>query len=170
MIGFQAPPEEDEDSFPLLVLQKYAAGLGGRLTGQIQDRVRSAFDVFFTYEPRMRGGNITVGLSVVPADEGQASTVLIDEIMRLTANPIQYRDYRAAMNSAVAEVQIRQQKRNRQIADVVKSVLAGKGIQGFQEYVSRLQEVKQNDLQEAAKRVLKIEKSVTVRMHGKSLP
>ncbi len=170
MMGFQAPPEEDDDSFPLLVLQSYAAGLGGRVTGQIQDRVRSAFDVCFEYEPRLRGGSVTVRLSAVPADEDHAWTVLLDELMRLTSASIQYRDYRAAMNSAVAAVQFRQQNRSDQIADVIKSVLAGKGIQGFQEYVSRLQEVKQADLQEAAKRVFKIEKSVALRLHGKPLP
>ena len=89
---------------------------------------------------------------------------------RLTTAAVQYRDYRAAMNTAVAEVQLRQQMRRSQIADVIESVLAGKGIQGFQDYVGQLQEVKQNDLQEAAKRVFKIERSVAVRIHGKSLP
>lgn len=170
IMGFQAPPEEDDDSFPLLVLQSYAAGLGGRVTGQIQDRVRSASEVSLEYEPRLRGGRVTVRLSEMPADEDQAWTVLLDELMRLTTAPIQYRDYRAAMNSSIAEVQRRQQNRGNQIADVIKSVLAGKGIQGFQEYVSRLQEVKQTDLQEAAKRVFKIEKSVALRLHGKSSP
>ncbi len=170
MMGFQAPPEEDDDSFPLLVLQSYAAGLGGRLTGPIEERVRSAFDITVQYSPRMRGGSVTVSLSVAPSDDDQAWKALSEELTRLTTAPVTYRDYRAAVNSAIAQVQLRQQKRSAQIADVIKSVMAGKGLEGFMEYVSRLQEVRQNDLQDAAKRLFNFEKSVAVRMHGRSLP
>jgi len=170
MMGFLAPPEEDEDSFPLMVLQSFASGLAGRLTGQIQDRVRSAYHVSVEYEPEFRGGSMTVCLSVAPADEEQALKVLTEEVQRLTTAPILYRDYRSALNTAIGGLQIRQQDRNRQIADVIKSTLAGKGIEGFQEFMNLLQEVKQTDLQEVAQRVFKLEKSVILRMHGKPGP
>jgi zinc protease len=168
MISFAAPPEEDEDSFAMTVLRHLASGLAGRLTGQVLERVRSAFDVSMEYAPRFRGGSVTIRMSAAPADEEQAWKVLTDELIRLTTVPIQYREYRSAVNSAIAELQLRQQERGRQIAEVIKSVLAGKGIEGFQEYASRLEEVKQTDLQETVKRIFRMEKSVTLRLHGKS--
>ncbi|MBZ5498292.1 MAG: insulinase family protein [Acidobacteriia bacterium] len=170
MMGFQAPPEEDEDSFPLMVLQSYASGSAGRLTGAIQDRLPGARRVSLEYEPELRGGTIMICILAAPADEEQALKVLTEELARLTTAPVLYRDYRAAVNSVIGAFQIRQQTRYRQIAEVIKSVLAGKEIEGFQDYINRLQDVKQTDLQEVAQRVFKIEKSVTLRMHGKSEP
>jgi predicted Zn-dependent peptidase len=96
--------------------------------------------------------------------------VLSSELQRLANTPIPYRDYRAAVNAATGRFMIRQQYRFCQIADVMKSVLAGNGIAGFQDCLARLQDVKQTDLQEVARRVFKIEKSVTLRLHGKFTP
>jgi zinc protease len=169
MVGFSAPPEEDEDSFAVIVLRQFASGLAGRLRSQVLERVRSAFDVSVEYAPKFRGGSITIRMSVAPADEELAWKVLTEELSRLTTAPVQYRDYRSAVNSSIAELQLGQQERSRQIAEVIKSVLAGKGIDGFQEYASRLEEVKQTDLQETVKRIFRMEKSVTLRLRGKSV-
>lgn len=166
MMGFQAPPAGDEDSFPMMVLQGYASVLRGR----IQDRVRSAYRVSLEYEPELRSSSVAACVATAPADEERALNVLSDELQRLATSPIPYRDYRSAVNSATARLLIRQQYRFCQIADVIRSVLAGNGIAGFQDCFDRLQDVKQTDLQEVARRVFKIEKSVTLRLHGKSAP
>jgi hypothetical protein len=94
--------------------------------------------------------------------------VLLEELSRLASTPVQYRDFRLAMNSAVADMQIRQQVRACQIADVIQSILSGKGIDNFLDTLGQLQDVKQTDLQEVARRVLKPGQSVTLRLHGKS--
>jgi zinc protease len=167
-IGFQAPPEFDEDSFPLLVLRNYASGLAGRLNSQIMERAKGTFDVSLDYWRRLRGGTVTLSVSLSRTDEDAAGKVLLEELSRLTDTPVQYRDFRLAMNAAVADIQIRQQVRACQIADVIQSILSGKGIDNFRDTVGLLQDVKQTDLQEVARRVLKPDKSVTLRMHGKS--
>jgi zinc protease len=166
MMGFQAPPEQDEDSYPLLVFLQHAAGLAGRLLGAISNRVSSIFDPSMEYAPRMKGGSATISLSTAAADEELAGQALVEEITRILTAPVSYRDYRSAANAAVAAVQIRRQDRRAQIADVIQSLLAGKGIAGFEEHLFRLQQVKQGDLQDVARRMLRTEKSVTLRVHG----
>jgi predicted Zn-dependent peptidase len=111
---------------------------------------------------------VIAGVKAPPADEEQAVKVLSEEIQRLATAPVTYRDYRSAVSSAVGALLIRQQDRLEQIGDVIKSVLTGTGIDAFQEYTSRLQDVKQTDLQEVSQRIFKAEKSVTLRFHGKT--
>lgn len=167
MIGFQAPPEQDEDSFPLMVFQSHASGLAGRLSDAVCDRIKSAADFTMEYSARTKGGDITISLSAAATDEQAAEKAVAEELARILAATLPYRDYRSAMNAAVAAVQIRQQDRARQMAEVIRSIMAGKGIAGYQEYLSRLQDVKQGDLLEVAGRMLRFDKSVTLRVHGK---
>lgn len=166
VMSFQAPPEGDEDSFPLMVLQDCVLVLKDR----IQDALPSAYRVSLEYKPELRSGSVTACVASAPADEERALNLLSNELQRLANTPISYRDYRSAVNAATARLLIRQQWRFCQIADVMKSVLAGNGIAGFQDCLARLQDVKQTDLQEVARRAFKIEKSVTLRLHGKSAP
>jgi predicted Zn-dependent peptidase len=170
MMAFQAPPEGDEDSFPLMVLQSYASDLGGRLVSRVQEGVRSASRVSLEYEAEFQSGSLVACLTVAPAEEETAQQVLADEIQRLATAQITYREYRSAVSSATGRVLIRQQDRFRLISDLIQNILAGRALEDFQDSINRLQEVKQTDLQEIAKRFFKMEKSVTLRLHGKSAP
>ncbi len=170
LLGFQAPPDGDEDYFPLRVLLSYASGLAGRMTDRVRDAVRSAGHVDMEYTPLLRGGSITACLTAAPADEELALKALTEEIQRLATATVTYRDFRSAVNAAVGDVMIRQQNRFAQISDMIRNVTGGRGLEGFQDDVSRLQEVRQADLQEIAQRIFKTDKSVTLRLHGKSTP
>lgn len=170
IVGFPAPPAEDEDSFPLMVFESYASGLAGRLTDRLRERLPDALQAAVKYEPELRGGSIAACVRVAPAGEEQALKVLTEEIQRLTTAPILYRDFRSAVNSATSRVMIRQQSCFHQIADLITIFLTGGGIDGFENYSNRLQGVSQTDLQEIAQRMLKIQKSVVLRLHGKSEP
>jgi len=168
MVGFQAPPDDDEDSFPLIVLQHYASGLGGRLAERVSAAVPGAISISLDYRPELRGGSSIASLLVPPEAEEAALKVLTDELQRLATATITYRDYRSAWNSAVGDILIRQQDRDRQICDLVKSLVAGKELVAFQDLPVRLQEVRQPDLQEVAKRIYRIDRAVILRWHGKS--
>ena len=168
MMGFQGPPAGDEDSFPLMVLESYASGQGGFLTSRVMESMQRVYRVSLSYRSELRGGSIAACLATEPEAEEDALQAMTEEIQRLAGGPITYRDYRAAVNSAAAALLIRRQSRFQQIADVVQSILGGYGLAGYEGFLGRLQDVKQPDLQEAVQRILRIEKSVTLRLHGKS--
>jgi zinc protease len=170
MIGYQGPPAGDDDSFPLMVLESYASGQGGLLASRVMESMQRVYRVSLSYRSELRGGSVVACLATDPEAEEDALQAMTEEIQRLATGPITYRDYRAAMNSAAAALLIRRQSRFQQIADVVQSVLGGHGLAGYEGFLGRLQDVKQPDLQEIAQRIFKIEKSVTLRLHGKSSP
>jgi len=170
MIGYQGPPAGDDDSFPLMVLESYASGQGGLLASRVMESMQRVYRVSLSYRSELRGGSVVACLAAEPEVEEDALQAMTEEVQRLATGPITYRDYRAAMNSAAAGLLIRRQSRFQQIADVVQSVLGGHGLAGYEGFLGRLQDVKQPDLQEIAQRIFKIEKSVTLRLHGKSGP
>jgi len=92
---------------------------------------------------------------------------LLEQIRQLTSAPILYRDFRAAVNEAVGNYWIRGQERFLQIEDVVADLLAGKGIDGYQNFASDLQQVKQEEFEDVAGRFFKTDKAVVVRMQRK---
>ena len=106
-----------------------------------------------------------------PANKGSEEAVLESiqkEITRLVSAPIKYGDLRSARNAVIGITEIKRQNREVQIKDIVGNILAGKGIDGFNNYEINLQEVKIEDFIEAARRIFKMDKAVIVRAQGKS--
>ena len=168
MLGFPGPPDGDEDAFALEVLESYASGPGGRLAEQLKERHGLTNDVTLSYDPRLRGGLITVQARNRMEDGDKFLKGLEQEIVRLSDAPLSYKEYRAAINSAVGSYSVDQQLRWAQISTLVRHILNGTEIEGMNQHVSQLQAVREEDLQDVARRFLKIDKSVTVDLQGKS--
>jgi zinc protease len=165
--GFQAPPEGDADSAALAVLEKYATGPGGRLLDVLREKQALVHEVSLTYRPRLRGGSVVIYLTTVPEKTEAAQKALEEEIRRLAETPVSYKEYRTAVNQAVAAYWINQQSRQRQIVTTMQHFLGGRELAVMNEYPARLQAVREEDLQEIAQRILKLERAVTVRLQGK---
>jgi zinc protease len=167
LIGFQAPPENDEDEYTTTLLQSFAGGLG-RFPQELRDRLGIAVDVSVTYRPRLRGGSLIVRAIAVPGNETEVLKTLREGIEGLSTAPITDRDFRSAINAAVGAYYIRNQVRMVQITGMVENVLAGKSLEQYQNFVPALQQVTGEDLREVAHRILDMDKAVILQMHGQS--
>jgi zinc protease len=167
LVGFQAPPEDDEDGSAARVLQSYAGEMG-RFSQEIMDRMGVAFDINANYAPRLRGGSMTMWAAVNPENADAALKSLREEIQRVTANPILFRDYKSALNEAVGVLGIQNQGRSIQITGLVGNILAGKGLEEFQKFRDDLQAVREEDLKEIARRIFNLDKAVILHVHGGS--
>ncbi len=167
LIGFQAPPVDDEDVYASTVFQSYA-GDPGLLSQELRDGLGLANEVSVIYEPRLRGGAMIVSASTIPGREDAVSTALREAMQRMTDSPMPYRDFRSALNSAVGINGIRNQSRFALIADLIETVLAGKGIEGYQSFSSSLQRVREDDLREIIRRILRMDRAVILRVQGQS--
>ncbi len=167
LLGFQAPPWADEDYYPIAVLVNYLGGTGGRLSDQLRSACGMDCDLAMEYEPHARGGLITAGVSVPSGDEEKIIMLLEDELQKLPETTITYRDFRSAISQAVGQSTIDRQYRFLQIEAVVENILTGKGLDAILDDAARLQEVKQEDIPEFAQRILKVEKSINVRIVGR---
>ncbi len=169
-LGFMAPPFGDEDSYPVTVLQEIFDGIGGRLGEQIRERLNLAGRISMRYRPELRAGVVEVLAETEPAAEESVIKAVADEFSKFVGNPLMYRDYRSALNASTGKYAISQQDRFSRIDLMVRAILTGRSLEWIQDYVSRLQDVKQDDLPDIARRVLSAEKMAVVRIHGQSGP
>jgi predicted Zn-dependent peptidase len=166
LVGFQAPPEEDEDAYATSVLRSYL-GDPGKLSQELRDRLGVAHEVRASYKPRLRGGSLIILAVTTPENEEDALKALRGEIKKIIAGPIPYREFRSAVNEASGTYAIAQQVRFAQIGELAEEVLSGKGIDVFLGHAAGLQEVKEEDLNAIAQRILNMDRAAVVRVHGK---
>jgi zinc protease len=165
LIGFQGPSEDDEDSSAAGVLQSYSGELG-RFSQEIADRLGLAFKWDVDYEPRLRSGSLIMSAAINPENDEAALKALLDEIKRMTDDPLPFRDYKSALNEAVGAFEIHNQVRNTQIARLVLNVLAGKSLEEYRGFPNSLQAVKEEDLKGVARRIFNLDKAIILRLRG----
>ncbi len=166
LVGFQAPPEDDEDGNAAAVLESFAGG-PGRLAQELRDRLGLAYQVSLKYNPQLRGGSMVVGAATTPGNEDALLRAVQEELRRIREDPIPYREYRSAVNAAAGAYWIRSQSRFGQISDILKKLLAGKGLDAYQNVPAGVQEVQEEDLKEVTQRILKMNSAVILRVKGR---
>jgi zinc protease len=166
-LGFQAPPEDDEDGYASKVLQAYTGELGP-IAQDLRDRDGTALKITSCYHPRLRGGSFVIRAMVNPGNEEKVLESLREEIRNIIGEPISRLDFRSALNAAASAHIIQSQLRSRQIEAIVESVLAGRGIEGYQQYSAGLMDVREGEFKEVAQRILDLDKAVVFQLHGRS--
>jgi zinc protease len=167
LIGFQAPPVDDEDGHIVTVLENLV-GNQDQLSQAIRDGLGAAHTLSVVYEPRSRGGSLIAWAATTPDSEEKVLNALKEAMKHIVEGPITYREFRSAVNSAAGTYQIMNQARSEQIQQVVENLLAGKGIDAFLNFPMNVQQTKAEELSEIAQRILNLEKAAIVRVRGQS--
>jgi zinc protease len=167
LIGFQAPPVDDEDVYAASVLANLI-GYSDRLPEETREKVAAAQNISIKYKARLRGGSLIACATVEPDNEEDVSDALKQEMLWVVTGPNTYRDIRSAINAAVGVYEIQNQARGEQIRRITENLLAGKGIDGYLNFPTEVRRVDEEELSDAARRILNMEKAVIVRVHGQS--
>jgi zinc protease len=163
--AFQAPPKDDEDALGTRVLQNYLGG-NGRFAQEIRDRQSLAYRIFFDYEPKLRGGSISIGAQSPAQNESEILKSIQREIQHLVNDPIPYSDFQSAVISAIGSNIIRNQYRSNRIADLAEYAFGGKTLEDYLGALENVYNVKEEEIKELAQRLLKADRSVLLRIHG----
>jgi zinc protease len=163
--AFQAPPVDDEDLFATMVLQSYL-GRFGRFSQEIRDRLGLAYQIDFEYEPKQRGGVLFLKAQVKPKDEESVLKEIRQEIQQLLQDPLPYQDFQAAIASAVGSNIIRRQHREYLIGDLAENIFAGKTLDDYLGVLDNIRNIKEDEFRELAHRLLRMDRSVLLRIHG----
>jgi zinc protease len=166
LIGFQAPPEGEEDSLEVSALRSYISGAGGWLSRELIEKQNVVADIDVTYLRGARAGMLLISAACLPGTEEKIITALETEIRRLQ-EPLPYKDFREVVNSAVGQYTVERQSRLRRIHAMATEVLADKDTEIFQDLTSRLKMIGQEDLQDVFRRTLSLDRSATVCLRGK---
>lgn len=167
LVGFQAPPEEDDDAFAVSALSGHIGGMGV-MSQELRDRLGLVHGIAAHYHPRQRGGTLVIRADVRGGGEAAALKAVSEEIGRLRSAALSSRDFRSALNTAVGRYEIGSQKHFEQIHSLVRWILAGRTLDQFQAVTSRLEEVREEEFREAIRRVLDPEKGVFLTLQGRN--
>jgi zinc protease len=167
IFGFEAPPEDDDESLPLAVLLGFTSGEGGKLWEELSSRQAPVYKLKMDYEPDLRGGVVAIRASIAPEDEAKATDEIENVVRRLSESPISYRDFRTGLNAAAGKYRIEAQSGLSQIQEMIRNALLGKGTDAFQDFPDDLKEVKQEEVDEVTARIFDVGRAVIVRLHGK---
>jgi zinc protease len=167
LIGFQAPPLDDEDGYAVRILESLAGNPDG-LSPATKDILGAGYKPFVIYKPRLRGGSLIAWAATDPENEDKGVNALKEAFNHVAAETIPYREFRSAINAAVGINVIVNQTRFEQIRQVLENLLAGKGIDAFLNFQTDLQKVSAESVSEIAQRILNMEKAVIVRIRGQS--
>ncbi|MBN2242338.1 MAG: insulinase family protein [Acidobacteria bacterium] len=164
-IAFQAPPLADIDRHTAEVLESYF-GNAGRMARAIRDRLGATRKIGVSYTPRLRGGSFLAYAVTGQERETDILDAMENEFRLIVDNPIPYRDFRSAVNSAAGAFLIRQQSPLAQIVEVSRNALAGEEIGAYRSHPTKLESVFEEDLKDAAERIFRMEKAVFLRIYG----
>ncbi|NLV31445.1 MAG: insulinase family protein [Acidobacteria bacterium] len=163
IVGYPAPPEEDEDLYALRVLEGYLGGMG-RLAQQLRDRLGVAWHADFVLRPRLLGGSVAaVALTGDEGGEG-ALEAMRAELDAVGRRPPASHDFRAAQAAAAGMHRIRRQERHARILEMVRHFMAGKGLDEYREFERNLGGVTGEDFTAAAARILRPERAVVLKI------
>ena len=165
LVGFQAPPEDDEDGFAAAILEGYA-GNPGKFSQELRDKLGLVHHAAVRYNPRLRGGSLVICVVSGPGDADAALKGLREGIQRMRTGPIPFRDFRSAVSEAVGAIRSGSRSVLCRLADIAENVIAGKGLEGSQNYAAALQDVGEEDLLAVTQRIFNLEKAVIVIMRG----
>ena len=163
LIGFMAPPAGNEDSYAMMVLQAHLSGSVGLLNENLRSK-HMAGCASSIYLPRARGGSEALFAVAGPGMEGKLTEALEADVRGLLEQPMLYKDYRSAVNSAVGRYWVGQQDRTGRILSLATAIVSGQPFDEILDCAVRLRQVGEEDLQDVAHRVLNLDKAIVIRM------
>lgn len=167
LLGFQAPPLDDEDAGAVSVLEDLV-GNENRLPQATRENLAGIQRLSAVYKPKLRGGSLIIYAEAAPGSEAEAFEAVKNALQSLVKEPVSYREFSSAVRSTIGRFEIMNQGRKEQILRITESLLAGKGIDAFVNFPIEVQKVKAEDIADIAQRILNLEKAVVVRIHGQA--
>src|SRR5439155_7381121 len=140
--GFPGAPRAGNDRYPLIVLENIVSGLGGRFFDAIREKQGLAYTVrtanaFFT-----RGGTVFTYTAFSPENEAKVKESLEKEFERLRKEGVRADEVKKAIAYSVGEHEIRLQSRVGLVLEYARSIYAGEGSGGGENYAAEVRIVK----------------------------
>lgn len=167
-LGFAGPTLQDEDCYPLAVLQNVVSGLGGRFFEELRGRQSLAYTVMAFLMARAVAGSLVAYIGTSPEKEEKARTGLLREFEKLTREPVTDKEIREAIEYTVGTFQIRLETNRARLAHYAHHELVGRGIEEIARYPQRIARVTREDLLAVARKYVDLERYAVGIVRGKS--
>ena len=169
-IGLPGPARNSSDVYPLQIMINAIGGLGGRLFEELRSKRSLAYTVALSMITRWLGGAVTAYIATAPEREDEARRALLEQIERLTVEPLPIEDVQRSQRYTLGTWQIRRQTNSAQVSDLTQAYLLGSGIDEINEIEARIRAVTPESILEAARRYFDPGLTVQGIIRGKDQP
>ena len=169
ILSFQVPSVGDMDVYGMLVLNEY---LKNRLmdierTGENNLKRKLLYGrIECGYLPLQTGGSFVIAVGVKAGEEATGLEDLRAGVANVSTQSLQRVDFNAARALAGGSYVAGNQTRKAQIGNLAKNLLAGMSLEDYQDFLLNVENVSEEDFRELMRRVLGMNKVVTVVMCG----
>jgi len=152
VIGFRGPDRNHPDADAFKVMAAAIAGLGGRLFEELRSRRSLAYTVAARPIARRRAGAFTGYIATSPDREDEARAALIEELMKLTVDPLPEEEVDRARRFLIGTHRIQGQTNRARLNEIGTALLLGGGLEEVRNFEDRIREVTPAAIRDAAAR------------------
>ncbi len=163
-LGFQAGALQDEDRYPLEVLNNILAGQGGRLFRELRDKESLAYMVTSFFRPALDRGVFGFYMACDESKTSQALDGLFREIKRIREAKVSPEELESAKNNVIGNHRISMQSSSARAANIGLNTLYDLGFDYDEEYVRNLSKVTADQVLDVARKYLDPETAAVVKI------
>ncbi|MCK4427316.1 MAG: insulinase family protein [candidate division Zixibacteria bacterium] len=160
-LGFITCSYQDDDLYPLKVLQAIASGSGGRFFNELREKRSLAYTVYGHNDSWGKAGVFYAYIATSPEKEEEAREGLVNEFSKFKTALVDEDKLETAKRYITGMYQIYLQTNSALVKQYAKAQLLGRGLEEVEEYPKKINQVTKEEIREVAKKYFD-EKSLTV--------
>lgn len=160
VFGFLGTTLEDEDRYPLNVLNAVLSGQGGRLFIELRDKRSLAYVVSSFHFEGLEPGALGVYIATTPEKVDRALKGIRQELEKVRSTPVSTEELERAKKYIIGAYEIDRQRNSAQAADMAFNERYGLGWDEFKQYPERVAAVTAEDVLRVARKYIRLEAPV----------
>lgn len=160
VIGFLGTTFSNGDRYPLEVLSSALAGQGGRLFKELRDEKSLAYSLTAFSAEQYDRGFLAFYMGTAADKLVEAKDSMWDEIVKFLKEGISDEEMERAKSYIIGNFEIGLQSNGAYASSLLFNVLYGAGIEGFLEYPERIKMVTKEQVMEAARKYINLDRYV----------
>jgi zinc protease len=157
VLGFLGATLQDEDRYPLEVLEAALSSQGGRLFYQLRDKESLAYALTFVARPNLDRGYIGVYMGTHPLKLGKAIDGVLRELRKVKEGGLTEEEVERGKKYLIGNFEIGLQTNGAQANQMSLDELYGLGFDHYQKYPQEIRRVSREDVNRVANRYFTLE-------------
>ena len=151
-LGFVTCSYQDDDLYPLKVLQAIASGSGGRFFTELRDKRSLAYTVYGYNDALGKAGVFYAYIATSPEKEEAAREGLLNEFSKFKTTPVDEDELETAKRYITGMYQIHLETNSALVKQYAKAELLGRRIEEVEEYPQKINQVTEEQIMGVANR------------------
>jgi zinc protease len=166
-LGFVTCSYQDDDLYPLKVLQAIASGGGGRFFNELREKRSLAYAVYGNNDSWGKAGVFYAYIATSPEKEEESKQGLLNEFSKFKTALVDDNELEIAKKYITGMYQILLETNFALVKQYAKAQLLGRGIEGIEEYPQKINQVTKEQIRDVAKKYFNAESLAVGVVRGK---